>query len=455
MWRSKRRERAEATVTRLRPISTWLLLLAVVVAFTLPLTVWLYGIAGDDPAHQIEAIKTGLTVAAGTGGFFALLLAFRRQRSTEIIAAETREARDKEYEQRDRAADASERDAEQRRITELYTKAADQLGSEKAPVRLAGLHALERLAQNTPEQRQTIVDVICAYLRMPYTAPEKQPPAEDAPAEARTGYENRRQELQVRLAAQRILAAHLRPDSGDAFWTGINLDLTEAHLYQLDLTNCHTQKVQFGGARFSGNAMFGEAQFGGSAVFTRAQFGEYAVFGEAHFVGHADFNGAQFDGYADFEVVLFEGRADFSEAQFDEIADFGEVVFDQYANFRDAQFGGESMFSRAQFGRTVVFSGTRFRRYVAFVGAQFGGDADFGGDTVSSGAQFDGDTDFGGTCARPGLRHSWPAGWTTRDARTDEGEKEGWMYLVRVEGESEQQPDREDQCGSEAGTLET
>jgi hypothetical protein len=212
-WRSKRRERAEETVTRLRPISPWLLLLAgvVIVAVTWPLTRWLYGIAGDDPARRIEAIKTGLTVAAGTGGAFALLLAFRRQLATEIIATETREAQEREHQQRDRAADASERDGEQRRITELYARAVDQLGNDQAPVRLGGLHALERLAQITPDQRQTIVDVICAYLRMPFALPEGKPPGEDAPAEAHTRYEQRRQELQVRLTAQRILAAHLRP----------------------------------------------------------------------------------------------------------------------------------------------------------------------------------------------------------------------------------------------------
>jgi hypothetical protein len=60
-------------------------------------------------------------------------------------------------------------------VTELYTKAADQLGSDKAPVRLAGLYALERLAQDNPSQRQTIVNVICAYLQMPYTTPEATP----------------------------------------------------------------------------------------------------------------------------------------------------------------------------------------------------------------------------------------------------------------------------------------
>jgi hypothetical protein len=78
-----------------------------------------------------------------------LLLTARRQCYTELALVHT------------------DRDATERRITELYTKAADQLGSDQAPVRLAGLYALERLAHSTVEHRQTIVDVICAYLRMP------------------------------------------------------------------------------------------------------------------------------------------------------------------------------------------------------------------------------------------------------------------------------------------------
>ncbi len=125
------------------------------------LTWWLLSIAAADPnasaSVQIDAIRTGLSAAVGTGGAFALLLAFRRQRSTEVSAVHT-------------ITDATER-----RVTELYTKAADQLGSDKAPVRLAGLYALERLAQDNPSQRQTIVNVICAYLQMPYTPPGATP----------------------------------------------------------------------------------------------------------------------------------------------------------------------------------------------------------------------------------------------------------------------------------------
>jgi hypothetical protein len=58
---------------------------------------------------------------------------------------------------------AAETDAVERRITNLYTKAAGQLGAEQAPVRPAGLYALERRAQGYPEQWQTIVNVWCAY----------------------------------------------------------------------------------------------------------------------------------------------------------------------------------------------------------------------------------------------------------------------------------------------------
>jgi hypothetical protein len=178
-----------------RPLSNWSIAAGALVVLVVAVVVWFvllrrYG--GQGPQVQLDAIRTAGTLAIGIGGAVALLLTARRQRYTELALVHT------------------DRDATERRITELYTKAADQLGSEKAPVRLAGLHALERLAQNTPEQRQTIVDVFCAYLRMPYTPPEEQPPAEDAPAEAHTRYENRRQEQQVRLTAQHILSHNLR-----------------------------------------------------------------------------------------------------------------------------------------------------------------------------------------------------------------------------------------------------
>jgi hypothetical protein len=172
--------------------------------------------AGKERSSNSDAIRTAGTLVIGTGGAVALLLTARRQRYTELAVVHT------------------ERDATERRITELYTKAADQLGSDKAPVRLAGLYALERLAHSNVEHRQTIVNVICAYLRMPYTPPPPSASARGAsfrspgPARRRQArtlsarplhamptsqgarQESAQQEQQVRLTAQDILLRNLR-----------------------------------------------------------------------------------------------------------------------------------------------------------------------------------------------------------------------------------------------------
>jgi hypothetical protein len=146
------------------------------------------------------------------------------------------------------ATSLTDLDATERRITELYTKAVEQLGSDKAPVRLGGLYALERLAQDNPAHRQTIVNVICAYLRMPFspTTPvsKLEPEATEAPEGVAAKTETNtaalsdtwHQERRVRLTAQRILAEHLRDDRAKdkrstdppsaRFWPNIRLDLS-------------------------------------------------------------------------------------------------------------------------------------------------------------------------------------------------------------------------------------
>ena len=55
-----------------------------------------------------------------------------------------------------------------RTLNERFATAADQLGSDKPAVRLAGVHAMAGLADDWEENRQTCVDVLCAYLRLPY-----------------------------------------------------------------------------------------------------------------------------------------------------------------------------------------------------------------------------------------------------------------------------------------------
>ncbi|WP_156893801.1 pentapeptide repeat-containing protein, partial [Actinokineospora enzanensis] len=231
---------------------------------------------------RLDMIRTALAVGAGTGAVMTLVLGWRRQWSTEHDAAE-------------------------RRLTELYVKAVEQLGSDKAAVRHGALYALERVAQDNPEHRQTVVNVICAYLRAPYTPPPDTPmprrlsgvraplrPAKARPATPPTtdhsltaDGQDTQQEREVRLTAQRILRDHLRarPHTSSSwiprarrlaqrlrrpartFWAGIDLDLTGATLINLDLAHCTARTASFTSATFTGYANFRSTTFTSYANF--------------------------------------------------------------------------------------------------------------------------------------------------------------------------------------------
>ena len=243
-----------------------------------------------------------------------------------------------------------EADAQEKRITELYTKASEQLGSDKAAVRLGGLYAIARLAQDNPSMRQTIVNVLCAYLRMPYDLPGEPPNLATAEDILVREYREQLQEREVRLTAQRLLADHLDPTSPtDTFWDHIDLDLTRATLINLTLTNCfiHTANFQhatfigptdFGSARIT-DAYFEAAKFTGGAYFTAAEFIGKTHFGEATFA-RADFAGATFASDANFERVTFTGDANFAGATFASDANFEDVTFTGDANFAGTTFKG-------------------------------------------------------------------------------------------------------------------
>src|SRR5262245_63275051 len=53
------------------------------------------------------------------------------------------------------------------RFAELYANAVERLGDRSAPVRVGALHTLEALGQEFPQHRAAIINVLCAYLRMP------------------------------------------------------------------------------------------------------------------------------------------------------------------------------------------------------------------------------------------------------------------------------------------------
>ena len=378
---------------------------AAVVITAFIVTTWLLAIAGhakpgtDQANSRLDAVRTGLAAGAGAGAAVGLMLAFRRQHHQEIATVLT------------------DRDATERRITELYTKAVEQLGNDKAPVRLGGLYALERLAQDNPTHRQTIVNVICAYLRMPFspTAPasSRDPGATEGPE-----VDTWQQERQVRLAAQGILGEHLRdgrpkdkrftdPPS-PRFWPGIGLDLVGATLIEFNLRDCVIASADFSGATFSDGAGFVGATLSGPARFDGATFSGEAWFAGTNFSGGVWFGPAIFSGPARFHAATFSELAGFAGTTFSGDAGFDGATFSVAAVFDGATFSDNAGFDRATL-KAAMFRGATFSGPARFDRATFSGLATFGGATFSGG---EGSLSFD----RSGVlssdaRDVWPTGW--------------------------------------------
>jgi hypothetical protein len=224
-------------------------------------------VVGSAQSANLSVISNVTSLLAGTGGVAALLLSARRQRMTEL------------------AGRSSEHDATERRVTDLYDKAVDQLGSANSVVRMAGCFALERLAQDYPGHRQTVVNVLCGLL------------CADA-GDAGDG--------DVHRAAQSVLTRHLRPgDDADApaatFWPDIDLDLYESTLVALNLSRCRVRSARFSKATFRDSVVFRGLVVAKNISFRDARFTGFADFRRVDFTGgDQSFHGARFDGSVDF-----------------------------------------------------------------------------------------------------------------------------------------------------------
>ncbi|WP_328908707.1 hypothetical protein OG230_03855 [Streptomyces sp. NBC_00234] len=203
----------------------------------------LLGFTGIDTTEKLDAstlfdlVKLSFGVVAGAGALVALVVAYRRQRVDE--AGAHREAT--------------------RLHTERFSQAIDKLGSASPPVRLGGVHALAGLADDAPTRdlRQTCIDVLCAYLRLPFSPDPGDPPdgtsLTDEQREAHEDKSNRyREQREVRHTILRLIGDHYRrPQGTSRSWQGHNLDLTGASI---------DGWLDFTGATFSdGNLDFASA----------------------------------------------------------------------------------------------------------------------------------------------------------------------------------------------------
>ena len=135
-------------------------------------------------------------------------------------------------------------------VTDRYTKAIEQLGSDKLDVRIGGIYALERIAHDSVRDHSTVMEVLTAFIRE--HSHEPWPPPDD-PASRDRGRSTR---PDVRAALTAVLRRNAERDIRPIDLAGANLAHTNlghaaldgANLAFANLTRANLTRANLNGA---------------------------------------------------------------------------------------------------------------------------------------------------------------------------------------------------------------
>ena len=260
----------------------------------------------EPTASKAEAIKTGGLAGGAVVALYALWLNDR-----------------KHHLESEKVAD------------ERFARSVELLGNEADQVRVGAMHALAWLAKSTPRYRQTVLDVLCAYLRRPFDYPphERKPGDPDQDFEAVD--EALRLEHQVRLTAQRLIKDTLS-------WGKKRKHVS----YDLDLTGAVLEYFSLDG-RYVNRLVARRAQFYGITNLRNVQVKSVTLFSGGTFHGRLQMDNGSFPGGISFQETTFAGPVEFS-------GDMGQAEVGRF-------FHPAPQPPASQRGELKVLDGTEFR----------------------------------------------------------------------------------------------
>ena len=280
-----------------------------------------------------------------------------------------------------------ERKAERR---ERYTKAVEQLGDEKAPIRMGGVYTLVGLVDEWLEEKslsdderfkegQVIINNLCAYIRSPFTlATRYDELSKDSPSSDGIYKDNQQEfytdkatldsEADVRLSIIKEIHDRIQgPDKNTpGAWSDFEYDFSgSTFFYPIDLTNSYYAKpINFSGSTYEGGANFSDSIY-----------------------QWADFSRSVYQ-WADFSRSTYEGGAFFSDSTYKGWAYFSRSTYKDVAYFTGSTYDGEAYFSRSTYQGEAYFTGSTYQGEANFTGSAYQGGANFTGSTYQGGADF-------------------------------------------------------------------
>jgi uncharacterized protein YjbI with pentapeptide repeats len=141
-------------------------------------------------------------------------------------------------------------------VTDRYTKAIEQLGSDKLDVRIGGIYALERVAHDSARDHPTVMEVLAAFVRE-HSREQWPSPADETDAVA-TERTTTRPDVQAAVTV--IGRRHNRHDRQRVNLYRANLtgaDLVGAHLANADLAGAVLTGANLTGADLAGANLTG------------------------------------------------------------------------------------------------------------------------------------------------------------------------------------------------------
>ena len=426
-------------------------------AFLLPAVMGLE--EGSVTSGGAAALRQAILLA--TGGLIALIALgeTRRKNDNDREAAESLQKHqqdtlnqqkkqfEKQLEKQQEQFEANafkERKAERR---ERYTKAVEQLGDEKAPIRIGGVYTLVGLVDEWLEEDklsederikegQVIINSLCAYIRSPFTlAARYDELSEDNPSSNGIYKDNQQKfyadkaefkaEADVRLGIIKEIHDRLQGSKENTpnTWSDFEYDFSgSTFFYPIDLTNSYYAKpINFRGSTYKGRADFGDstykgrADFGDSTYKGRADFGDstykggvyfrgsiykggvyfrgsiykgWAYFGDSTYKGWAYFGGSTYQSKGIFNGSTYKGRADFSGSIYKGWADFGDSTYKGWADFGGSTYKGRAIFSDSTYKGGVYFRNSTYQSKAIFNGSTYKGRAIFSDSTYKGRAIF-------------------------------------------------------------------
>ena len=315
-----------------------------------------------------------------------------------------------------------ERKAERR---ERYTKAVEQLGDEKAPIRMGGVYTLVGLVDEWLEEEnlselerfkegQVIINNLCAYIRSPFTLASHYDELSNPTPTPKGIYKDKKEkfyadkatldsETDVRLSIIKEIHDRIQgPDKNTpGAWSDFEYDFSgSTFFYPVDLTKSYyTKPINFSGSTYRKEAYFSRSTYQGEAYFSRSTYQGEAYFTGSTYEGWAYFSGSTYQNLADFTGSTYnESEVNFSGSTYEGEADFtGSTYNESEVNFHGSTYKGVANFSGSTYEGEADFRGSTYEKGVTFSTSYFSpstyvGEANFSGSTYQGWADFSGST---------------------------------------------------------------